>query len=579
MNRHAFTIIEIIMGIVIIAILATIVIPKFIDIRNDAIERSEEYTIGAVREAIQQSYARSLIRDAIPVYPPYLDNEITAQLGAASSQNPLFNAVLTGVITQWELLAMAPEESWYRGPTGTDYQYNPLTGTITAGVFAGGGGGGGEEGSGEPVTWAYPSISSNVIPFDQIDFGGESADILRRDEAGTTVGGRFTAQDLLMNMGNPATTGEPGLYGADGQDDARFIIETSDGGYLVVGDSRSFYTGEGYDNETYVMKMDVNGNLVWSQTYVQPGLHPGYDRAYTAVETPDGGCIIGGYISIDGSPNASLIKVDANGNLDNGWSKIYGSGQFQDIKMTYDAGNNPDGYIVSGTLGGGNVSVVKLDLDGNVIWDKSEVSNSIAYGTTIQETPDGDYIITGSTMHLDEGNDTDALVMRVSSDGNLMWKNRYGVSQADYAQDVTVSSDGNLLVAISSSTDGGDPYLTKIDSNTGDVLWSRTYGDNAYNNVISIDTTADGRVVMIGSTRAEDGSYQAYLMSLNEDGEIDGDSTLSIISDTEGPDYDWIQARSAQQTSDGGYAITGYYGLGPDADYCVIKVDSQGNIN
>ena len=565
MNRHAFTIIEIIMGIVIIAILATIVIPKFIDIRNDAIERSEEYTIGAVREAIQQSYARSLIRDAIPVYPPYLDNEITAQLGAASSQNPLFNAVLTGVITQWELLAMAPEESWYRGPTGTEYQYNPLTGTITAGAFAGGGGEGGGEPEEPAVTWAYPTVTTTVIPSEQINFGGESIDMLQKDETIMLNQDFFTAENISMNMGNPDTVGEPGLYGRSGSDVPDSILQTSDGGYLVVGEGN------------YVVKMDADGNLMWSQTYIGQGT----TRALTVVETHDGGYIIGGYDYVAGSTQSYLIRVDADGNLNNGWSKTYGSGQFTDIKMVYDDGGNPEGYMATGSSGG-NAAIVKLGLDGNVMWSKSygEAMMSSTSGAAIQETLDGGYVITGNSYHTEEPGNPDALVMKVDSNGGLLWKYRYGGDNHDYGRDITVASDGNFIITGDTYSFGGDQstYLTKIDSDTGGVLWSRLYGDDETDYGISVDTTSDGRIVVIGGTNSDLAAYwshSAYLLNLNENGEMDSNSELSIIGKQHGSIH--IAPTSAQETSDGGYVMAARYGSTPD--YCVIKTDAQGNVN
>jgi len=97
-------------------------------------------------------------------------------------------------------------------------------------------------------------------------------------------------------------------YGGNNMDVARSLVETSNGGYAIAGETDSFGAGE---DDFWLVKIDSNGNMEWNRTY--GGEEP--DRAYSLVETSDGGYALTGYtLSFGaGSYDFWLIKTDAQG--------------------------------------------------------------------------------------------------------------------------------------------------------------------------------------------------------------------------------------------------------------------------
>jgi hypothetical protein len=151
-------------------------------------------------------------------------------------------------------------------------------------------------------------------------------------------------------------------YGGTYWDYARSVQQTSDGGYIVAGVTGSF--GAGWD-DIFLIKTDANGNISWAKTY--GGTYD--DHAYSVQQTSDGGYIVAGYTKSFGAGNVDffLIKTDANGNII--WAKTYG-GTYDDhaysVQQTSDGG-----YIVAGetnSFGAAwyDIFLIKTDANGNI---------------------------------------------------------------------------------------------------------------------------------------------------------------------------------------------------------------------
>ena len=126
-SRNGFTLIEIIMVIVIIGIIAAVSIPAFVNLQNEAKQKSELSIIGAVKSGIHNYYAESLTLSRLPRYPVVLDN---ATNGPVSGSNQFFTNVLSmSALYDWQKTGLA-----YAGPTSTVYTYNPSTGTFESDV-------------------------------------------------------------------------------------------------------------------------------------------------------------------------------------------------------------------------------------------------------------------------------------------------------------------------------------------------------------------------------------------------------------------------------------------------------------
>ena len=174
--------------------------------------------------------------------------------------------------------------------------------------------------------------------------GDEDVYLIRTDEDGDTLWTR--------------------AFGGTGREEGNYAIQTSDGGFIVIGTAYSFGAGQA---DLYLVKTDSAGNLLWSKTYGGPGMEEGY----AVQETPDGGFIATGPSSSfsDGSNDFFMIKTDANGNLQ--FSKIYGKTGDQYsrfVETTTDGGYVLTGFCdYSGKLGYGDTDIylVKTDSFGN----------------------------------------------------------------------------------------------------------------------------------------------------------------------------------------------------------------------
>jgi len=102
-------------------------------------------------------------------------------------------------------------------------------------------------------------------------------------------------------------------YESGSFESAYSLVETSDGGYAIVGES-------GLDSDFCLLKTDEWGNMQWTKTY--GGTND--DRAFSVVETSDGGYAIAGYTQSFGAGSFDfwLVKTDVNGSMQ--WNRTYG---------------------------------------------------------------------------------------------------------------------------------------------------------------------------------------------------------------------------------------------------------------
>ena len=184
-------------------------------------------------------------------------------------------------------------------------------------------------------------------------------------------------------------------FGGAGFNYGYSVVQTSDGGYVIIGITAETFEAESYD--VYLIKTDANGDTIWTHTYGGTG----YDYGTSVVQTSDGGYLIsGGTESFGaGSSDVYLIKTDADGYTT--WTKTYGGveGDYgYSVVQTSDGG-----YVVSGSTesfgaGSHDVYLIKTNADGDTTWTKTYGGAGLEYGTSVVQTSDGGYVITGITI-------------------------------------------------------------------------------------------------------------------------------------------------------------------------------------
>jgi hypothetical protein len=301
-------------------------------------------------------------------------------------------------------------------------------------------------------------------------------------------------------------------FGGRGDDWGFSVQQTSDGGYIIVGMTESYGAG-GWD--VYLIKVDANGNMRWSRTFGGRG----DDRGFSVQQTSDGGYIIVGETESYGAGGLDvyLIKVDANGNMR--WSKTFGG---QDIDRGLSVQQTSDGgYIIVGgteSYGAGETDVylIKVDANGNMQWSKTFGGQGFDWGRSVQQTSDGGYIIVGETRSYGAGG-LDVYLIKVDANGNMQWSKTFGGARNDWGSSVQQTSDGGyIIVGYTESYGAGetDVYLIKVDAN-GNMRWSKTFGGQDIDRGLSVQQTSDGGYIIVGETESYGaGGLDVYLIKL-----------------------------------------------------------------
>ncbi|MDP7109456.1 MAG: hypothetical protein QF912_00525 [Dehalococcoidales bacterium] len=358
-------------------------------------------------------------------------------------------------------------------------------------------------------------------------------------------------------------------FGGAGYDVALSVQQTADGGYIIAGRTESFGAG---NNDAYLVKIDGEGNEEWYRTFGGEA----YDAAYAVQQTADGGYIIAGRTESFGAGgwDAYLVKIDGEGNEE--WYQTFG-GEGRDaawtVQQTTDGGYIITGFTMSFGAGSSDVYLVKTDGEGNEEWYQTFGDEAYDAAYAGQQTADGGYIIAGVTTSFGAGN-SDVYLVKTDGEGNEEWYRTFGGEANDIAYAVQQTADGGYIIAGDTESFGAgdwDVYLVKTDGE-GNEEWYRTFGGEETDEARSVQQTADGGYIIAGLTTSYGaGNYDVYLVKTDEEGNEEWFRTFG------GEEND--QAYAVQQTADGGYVIAGltmaYGSKGWDA--YLVKTDEKGD--
>jgi hypothetical protein len=302
-----------------------------------------------------------------------------------------------------------------------------------------------------------------------------------------------------------------------------------------------------------------------------------WDEVSSVQQTSDGGYTLAGYTDSFGAGGYDifLIKTDENGNIV--WTKTYGGtgGDFSySVQQTSDGG-----YIIAGGTnsfgtGGLDIFLIKTYADGNIIWAKTYRGTGDDWARSVHQTSDGGYILVGATNSFGAGG-YDIFLIKTDANGNIIWAKTYGGTNYDYVYSVQQTSDGGYIVAgltTSFGASGYDIFLIKTDGN-GNIIWAKTYRGIYEDGAYYVQQTSDGGYILTGYTSSFGaGGYDIFLTKTDANGNIIWTKTYGGTGDE--------QAYSVQQTSDGGYSVAGRtrsFGAG-SWDVFLVKTDANGNI-
>jgi hypothetical protein len=391
-------------------------------------------------------------------------------------------------------------------------------------------------------------------------------------------GEKIEKQSLLFNSSDLKPHSLPSngrwmkTFGGTNADFGYSVQQTTDGGYVITGDTGSYGAGA-YD--VWLIRTDSDGNEIWNKTFGGTKT----DWGSSVQQTSDGGYVVTGATGSSGAGGDDVwfIKTGSDGTLV--WNRTFGginNDSGFSAQQTTDGGYIITGYteVYSGP-GTGDVWLIKTDSDGAMVWNRTFGGVDADVGYSVHQTTDGGYVMTGYTgLYSGPGGGGDVWLIKTDSDGAMVWNRTFGGTDADVGYSVQQTTDGGYIITgyteLFSHPGNGGVWLIKTSSD-GAMVWNRTFGGLNVGFGNSVQQTSDGGYIIVGLVWPFGLGYtDVWLIKTNSNGNKIWDRKLGGTDEEMG----W----SVQQTTDGGYIIAGYtfsFGAG-DADVLLVKTDSLG---
>jgi hypothetical protein len=368
-------------------------------------------------------------------------------------------------------------------------------------------------------------------------------------------------------------------YGRPDRDEGLCVQQTFDGGFIITGYTEIRDQGSGLIQwKVYLLKTDEYGDTLWTKNYGSFGHHVGN----FVQQTSDSGYIIaGGVTHFDNNVNAYLIKTDINGNLL--WEKSIGGTQYDEgncVRETTDGGYIIAGYTRSFGAGISDVYLIKTDANGVIDWTRTYGGQLWEQGNSVQETTDRGFIIVGyKTISTSPyGADSDVYLIKTDANGDTLWTRLYGVQEGEYRDEgwsVQQTTDGGYIISGETWRPGAlswqiDFYLIKTDA-IGYTIWTKTFDGFESTDVgRSVQQTLDGGYIIAGYTNDYPLNHDVFLVKTNTNGDIVWTKSLGRNLGS----YPYDEGWSVQQTMDGGYIVVGFGWNYPvsDSDIYLIRL-------
>lgn len=307
------------------------------------------------------------------------------------------------------------------------------------------------KGAGQTDFWLIKTNSAGEMEWDQT-FGGTMDDWGRgvkqtRDGGYILVGSTFSfgagkADVWLIKTDTNGVKKWARVFGGAEVDLGCAVQQTTDGGYILVGHNQSKGAGRA---DVWLIKTNSTGIKEWERTFGGSQ----WDAGYSVQQTRDGGYIVVGHTKSkgEGKSDVWLIKADARGNKL--WEKNYG-GKEEDVgrwvEQTQDGGYILVGWTKSKGSGGADIWLVKTNANGVRQWEKTFGGVGNDWSRCVQQTQDGGYILLGNTVSFTAEQSYDFWLIKTDSRGNIVWDKTYGTPYWDRGRFLQQTNDGGYIL-------------------------------------------------------------------------------------------------------------------------------------
>ncbi|HLU87924.1 MAG TPA: T9SS type A sorting domain-containing protein [Taishania sp.] len=264
-------------------------------------------------------------------------------------------------------------------------------------------------------------------------------------------------------------------YSNNGYDFGQGIVELPDSSYVITGASSSFMDAP---SQMFLLKVDSLGNFIWSRDF---GTYSGIDWGRRVKYSPTNGFYVGGFTNSFGNGNYDfcLWNIDENGNQN--WVKTYGTEGWEKVNDMVLA-NNGDIYLIGETNnttdGLTDILIVKVDQNGNQIWEQQLTNDGDDNANSVMQYDDTTFIIAGYYFN-NTTNLKQAYVIRLHEDGSIVWSNTWGANAHFQINDIEIYD--NSIIGVGAKTDENEIdylFVFKLNGENGEVVASSTVESN-----------------------------------------------------------------------------------------------------
>jgi len=337
--------------------------------------------------------------------------------------------------------------------------------------------------------------------------------VKQTSDGGYLAAGMYNDDGWLIRLNEFGDSLWTKQFGDTGSENIKYLESTFNNEFIMVGETNSFGAGS-YD--VWLVKIDLQGNIIWSKTI---GGYNG-DSGYCVKQTADSGFVIAAQTSSLGpysSNNIWLIKTDSEG--DTIWTKVFGDNSEDrgyHVQQTFDGGYILTGLQRSTNPGAtGDLFLAKTDQLGNALW-QTTISGSSSYqnGRSVIQTQDSNYVVVGVKDNI--------WLLKFNQTGDTLWTKTYEGWAADFGQSVQETNDGGLIItgmSVPDGVDSGKVCLIKTDV-YGNVIWRKEFSELGFG--MEVIKTQDGGFLVAGAGRADLNLFvsEAYFIKTNSEGLI-----------------------------------------------------------
>jgi len=289
-------------------------------------------------------------------------------------------------------------------------------------------------------------------------------------------------------------------------------VLSNDGNVLICGN---------FNEKISIIKTSVKGNLQWRKNYTIGS----YCVAKSVVQTPANDIFVCGQTIqnwADKREDIFLQKLNVKG--DSVWIKTLGGNSFDYAECII---STSDGNLLiagkSESFGGdsyGDIYLVKLNINGEIIWEKTYPDPDQEFSTHVLETPEGEYLVTGNDQVGQPDTANKIYLLKVNAGGNKLWDKRFGSTYWKWAYTTIATADGNFLTCGKLTKDGYSQVLILKTDKNGDFIWERTFGEPLLSETgYSLKMNSDNTFTITGTSfDVNNPDTEIILLKIDENG-------------------------------------------------------------